>query len=92
MNEAIWLIIGGLVFDIIGAYFILRPLIHLYKRYWGDEKPDLESKARRFIGPPDAELVRVQKRDQREARIGFILLGFGFFLQMVGNWIQNPPL
>ncbi len=92
MNEATWLIIGGLVLDIFGAYFVLRPLIHLYKRYWEDEKPDLESKESRIFGRYDAKIVKEQKRDQREARIGFTLLGVGFFLQILGNWWQNPPL
>ncbi len=90
MNEATWIIVIGLCFDITGAYVVLRPLIHLYKRYWGNEKPNLESQELRF-GSYDGGIVKSQKRDMSEARIGFALLFTGFILQLIGNLIQNPP-
>jgi len=92
LNEATWLIVFGLGIDIIGVYFVLRPLLYLYKRYWGDEKPDLESKASRFLGNYDAKIVNEQNTIQSEVRIGFTLLVIGFVMQIIGNSIQSPPL
>ena len=90
MNEATWIVVIGLCFDITGAYVVLRPLIHLYKRYWGNEQPNLESLEIRF-GSYDKDIVKSQKRDMKEARIGFLILFSGFVLQLLGNLIQNPP-
>lgn len=90
LNEATWIIVAGLCFDITGAYVVLRPLIHLYKRYWGDEKPNLESREGRFISY-DKDIVESQKRDMKDAKIGFSILVTGFVLQLIGNLIQNPP-
>ncbi len=92
MNEATWLIVFGLVIDIIGAYLVLRPLLYLYKRYWGDKKPDLDSKELRMFSSPDKEIVKDQDTNQSEARIGFVLLVIGFVMQIIGNWILNPPI
>ena len=91
MNEATWLIIIGLGIDIIGAYFVLRPLLYLYKRYWGNEKPDLKSKELNMFSGDDSEIVKEQIVNQSEVRIGFTLLVIGFVMQMIGNWILNPP-
>lgn len=89
MNDATWIIVVGSCFDITGAYVVLRPLIHLYSRYWGNEEPNMESQELR-IGSYDKEIVRSQKRDMKEARIGFLFLFAGFVLQLIGNLIQNP--
>ncbi len=91
MNDASTLIIFGLLFDIGGAFLVLRPLLYLYKRYWGDEKPDLDSKEMRVFSPEDKEIVREQNTTQSEARIGFTLLVIGFAMQIIGNWKLNPP-
>lgn len=69
---------------------MLRPLIHLYKRYWGDQTPDLNSKEGRFLAY-DKDIVESQKRDMKDAKIGFCFLFAGFILQLIGNCIQNPP-
>lgn len=84
MNEYTLIIIIGLCLDIIGAYVVLRPLIHLYKRYWGNQTPDLKSEEVGFL-PPEKEIVNSQIRDMKEARIGFIILVTGFVFQMIGN-------
>ncbi|MEK0321742.1 MAG: hypothetical protein QQN52_06530 [Nitrosopumilus sp.] len=70
---------------------ILRPLLYLYKRYWGNEKPHLESNERRFLSPPDKEIVREQNTTQSEVRLGFLLLTIGFVMQIIGNWKLNSP-
>ncbi len=91
LNESTWIIVLGLCADIVGAYMVLRPLIYLYRRYWGDQIPDLKSKEL-TLGASQKDIVESQKRDMNDAKIGFLILFAGFVLQLIGNWIQKPPI
>lgn len=81
-----WIIIIGLGFDIVGAIFIISPLLTLVKRTWGNLNPEKESLRDDMLGQFWGD-----KRIQRLAWIGIVLLSMGFGLQMVGNYFQNPP-
>jgi len=82
-----WIIIIGLGFDIIGAIFIVVPLLNLVNRTWGRLNPEKELLDNDMKG-----MFRDDKRIQKLAWIGIVLLSVGFFLQGVGNWLQNPPI
>ena len=84
MNEVTWFVIFGLGFDIVGAVLILKPLLFrsaLLKR-----------------NPQEVIMVVMMKNHNvdewvNNARLswaGLIFLLFGFALQMIGNWYQNP--
>jgi len=87
MSEATWLIVIGLGFDIIGAIFIVGPLLNLVNRTWGRMNPEKE-----LLGNDMKGMFRDDKRIQKLAWIGIILLSIGFAMQILGNWLQNPPL
>lgn len=91
MNEATWLIIAGLGLDIIGAVFIIKPLLYIYNQHWGHKDP------RKDKGGAHGLLDLNQKasddeKAQKFSRIGLTLLVVGFTLQIIGNWFLNPPL
>ena len=50
-----------------------------------------ENKGQEFAMIDVNHRYREDKDSQRNARVGVILLIFGFILQMIGNWFQNPP-
>lgn len=91
MNEATWLMIIGLGFDILGAVLIVSPLLNFIKKGKGkDMGQDVTWFEPKELVKESA--FRSEWIAQKRARIGLGCLGFGFFLQMVGNWLQNPPL
>jgi len=96
--EGIYYIIVGLFFDIIGAIFIIRPLLDKIERPAGveeesedaeEEYEDEEEKKKEeklyFTMNPFSNF----RRNYQLAWIGLILLCFGFALQTVGNYIQS---
>ena len=87
MSEWTWLIVIGLGFDIIGAIFIVFPLLSLVNRTWGKLNPEKER-----VGNDMKGMFRDDKKIQKLAWIGIVLLSVGFALQGVGNWLQNPPI
>ena len=82
-----FIIITGLGLDIIGAIFIVFPLLTLVKRTWGDMNPEKEHTRSDMLG-----MFWDDRRVQRLAWIGIVLLSVGFAMQIVGNWLQNPPV
>jgi len=71
--------------DIIGAIFIVFPLLTLVKRTWGDANPEKEQTRSDMLG-----MFWDDQRVQRLAWIGIVLLTIGFTLQIIGNWFKNP--
>jgi hypothetical protein len=66
----------GLIVDIIGAamaYFNTLPVTYQVYLFNNNEGEKMEQKARRM---------------NRKARIGFMLIGFGFMLQFISNWLN----
>jgi len=84
-------VVIGLGIDIAGAFLILSPLLHLYKRFWGDVKPDMDSESH-TLSAPQKETANAQLRDQREARMGFVLLVIGFTIQIIGNLMLDRDI
>ena len=84
--EPTWVIIIGLGFDIVGAIFIVFPLLTLVKRTYGDMNPEKERLRDDMLGA-----FWDDKKIQRLAWIGIVLLSMGFSIQIVGNYYQNPP-
>ena len=90
MNEGTSIVIIGLVFDVFGAYLIVSPLMnYMRKRVFKDEKGHkiIDYEPKQFV----IEDYEKDHRIQTRVRIGFILLAVGFGLQMIGNWVLNPP-
>jgi len=95
MNEATWWIVIGLGFDIAGAIFIIKPLLEKFSRLPGvkeDENEEVSLKDEKgkelyFSLNPFSHYAR----NRQLAWTGLIMLCFGFILQIIGNWIQNPP-
>jgi len=86
-----WFIVVGLGFDIVGAGLIVSPLMnYMRKRVFKDEKGHkiIDYEPKQFVTDDYEKDHRIQTR----VTIGFILLAVGFGLQMIGNWIQNPPV
>ena len=84
-----WFIVVGLGFDIVGAALIISPILNYVIR-----KKTSEMEHESYYYEPKQFVTDDFKKEwykQLWARMGIVLLGFGFFLQMVGNWIQNPP-
>ncbi len=98
MNEATWLIIGGLVLDIFGAIFIIRPLLDKVSKPLNEKENKNEEEYDEDDKKKDETLYLTMnpfsryRRNHQLAWIGLILLGIGFSLQIIGNWLQNPPL
>ncbi len=81
-------IIIGLIFDIVGACYIVGPW--MYFSVWTNKKTakDAEEKSMRGM---DAETE--EKNKQRALiLIGFGFLVVGFLLQILGNLYLHPPL
>jgi len=78
------LIIIGLVFDIIGAFLIIIPILR-WKRRWtaGELADEMEPRGKW------PKLIKERRRANFMAWTGVGLLGFGFFLQILGNLIQE---
>jgi len=81
-----FIIITGLVLDVIGAIFIVFPLVTLINRTWGTLNPEKEKTRTDMLGA-----FRDDNRIQILARIGIFLLSVGFIIQIIGNWLQNTP-
>ena len=81
-----WIIITGLALDIIGAVFIVGPLLTLVKRTWGDINPEKEKVKSDMLG-----MFWDDQRIQKFAWIGIVLLSVGFTMQIIGNYYQDPP-
>ena len=82
--EWIGLVTLGLCMDISGAIIIVKPLLTIVKRVKDEQfgTEELVSKyTHRDKGKEDAEL-------QKNASIGVVILGTGFFFQLLGNWVQ----
>lgn len=90
MNEATLLIVIGLVFDIIGAFLIIKPLLYIYTNHWGKKDPREDRGGE--LGMLDLnQKAEDDEQAQKFSRIGLALLVIGFILQIIGNWLQNPP-
>ena len=89
MNEATWVIIAGLIFDIVGAILIVNPILNYIKKFKGSEFGEKVT----YYQPKDSIRGDYEKdyKNQRKARIGLVLLLIGFCLQIIGNLLQNPP-
>lgn len=79
-----WLIIVGLVFDLIGALFLAWGLILT-------KKQAIELGVSRICGNTDEENLRLptvvdRLRQSRNAVTGIIFLSIGFLLQIIGSW------
>jgi len=102
--EGVYYIIIGLFVDIIGAIFIIRPLLEKIKPPPGGEQEyddEVEEE-----NDDDVEEEKKKKeplfltmkpfshytRNYRLAWTGLILLCFGFVLQIIGNYIQSIEL
>lgn len=98
MTEATWLIIIGLGFDILGAIFIIRPLLDKVSKPPNEKENQNEEEYDEDDKKKDETLYLTMnpfshyRRNRQLAWIGLILLCIGFSLQIIGNWIQNPPL
>jgi len=93
LNEATWFIIVGLFFDICGAILIVGTIVKWKWSYTPGEAM-AEADPLRSDKPGSAAGWYAKKRTKynRLSWFGLGLLGLGFFLQMVGNWLQNPPM
>jgi len=86
MNEFTWLVITGLGFDIVGASLIIKPILR-WKRRWtaGELADEMEPR-----GKWD-KLTKERRITNFMAWIGLGFLITGFFLQIIGNWLQSLP-
>jgi len=79
------LVIIGLAVDIVGALFIISPLLHQLERF---------RTLAFFAGAHDDETFDNWRRedylrdDQNKAKLGLSILVLGFLLQILGNYYQ----
>lgn len=85
LMEPVWFIVIGLGFDIVGACLIISPWLY-FKRWTPD-------RVRHGHMDGISEVPESKKRNRERSLMlwGFVFLIFGFILQIVGNWYQNPP-
>jgi len=83
-------VIIGLGCDIVGAVLIVSSLLNFVKRGRGK---DMGQDTEWFEPNPLVKDTPYKSQwiEQKRARWGLGFLAFGFFLQMVGNWLQSPP-
>jgi len=79
LSEINWFIVIGLIFDIGGAVLIIRPWT--YAKYW------TPFQVLREFQEGITDTTEAKKRNKQRDLIltGFVLLVFGFGLQIVGN-------
>lgn len=90
MNEATWVIIAGLCFDIGGAFLIIKPLLYIFTEHWGHKDPRKDKGSE--LGLLDLNQKADDEKAQKFSRIGLVLLVTGFILQIIGNWVLKPPI
>ena len=82
------LIILGLIFDIFGAFLIIRPLLDIVRKVKGDFGGEVLVQSDPVI---DRDVMRSKKNQDRvRIGLGFLLTGFG--LQIIGNYLQHLEL
>ncbi len=90
-----WIIIIGLGFDIAGAILIIKPLLERFSTMPGvKEDENKEASLKDHNGKPlyfSLNPFSHYARNRQLAWAGLILLCFGFVLQIIGNYYQNPP-
>lgn len=79
----------GLVLDIIGAFYIAKSFVFktskdLAAEYFGTNYPDKD-----LIGGMSGNLFRSFYKQAVEAKIGFVIIAFGFGGQIVGTIYSN---
>lgn len=82
--DGIILITIGLVFDICGAFLILKPLLNRMK--WIDPKNEQGARLQNYSIRVDDE--KAEWKHQVNARYGLGFLITGFLLQIIGNYFQ----
>jgi hypothetical protein len=80
-----WLNVAGLILGMKGVAVLF---------FFGWPQAFFPPEGRRLIagdGPPDPKLVRSEKRHQRAAAIGLLLVLLGMALQLVAVIVQGLP-
>ena len=85
MVEYIVLIIFGLALDICGAFLIIKPVLY-FRGVWVGKNLDY------FKKDFDDQSTDIRKKRIKMAWFGITFLGVGFFLQIIGNYLQYLSL
>lgn len=87
MNDATFLIVLGLGFDIVGAFFIVEPILRRF--VWIDPKREQGARTEDYVDKARTE-PNYEQKSSNQAWTGFGFLAVGFLLQIIGNILQNP--
>ena len=92
--EGVFYIITGLIFDIAGAIFIIRPLLDRVRKLPEEEEIEEEIEEEEEENKIEKLFLTMNpfsqyRRNYQLAWTGLILLCLGFVLQIIGNYIQS---
>lgn len=79
------LVVIGLIFDIVGAIFVIEPVVTQFRNY---EKLSFFKKSLLSSKTIDKLEENHIKQSQKKGMLGLRILILGFILQIIGNYFQ----
>ena len=76
---------AGLLFDLIGVFFLVKYGHHVFIRFWGPNEHEREGPEETLYFSARSDIADARKRKLRLAQIGFILLMFGLLCQWIAS-------